>query len=283
MTIVTRRSGFAAIPNQAMRDEAISIEARGLLALMMGMGDRWTFRSKDIAKRCGVGKDKYQRMVRELKDAGYLEITAKQNEDGRLDGHDYIIHDCPDGRKTRLAGELDGEEQSHLRIPTLKNTNSKTPIPPEGDLFDPNSQQESENSKQPDPIDVGFEEFWNEIWPTHKRKTGKTDCAKVYRAACEGKHAKAEKIKPNALNAAAKRYIASVRDPEYLKGTLAWLRQPGWEPFVTKDSFSIHDLTPRQRGMLERGQCPPSMTDDAGSPNAVARYWLSEFGHGVKA
>lgn len=285
MSLITRRSGFAAIPNEAMRDERLSIEARGLLALMMGMGDRWKFRSKDLMKRCKVGKEKYQRMVRELKEAGYLEIVHRQGVDGILDGHNYVLHDCPEGLETRLADNQTDGKPGHLRIPTLKKTNSKTPKPPEGDLFGSDSQQESEIEPKEDPIDVGFEEFWNEIWPSHSRKTGKADCAKVYRLACEGKHKKADKVAPDVLNRCAKAYVASKRgDFTYLKGTLAWLRQPGWEPYL--NAVALHqesDLTTRQRTMLQRGRVPPSMQDESGQPNEAARYWLKRYGYGKAA
>ena len=131
MITAKRKSGFAAIPNAAMRDETISIEARGMLALMMGMGENWTFRAKDLQKRCGVGKEKYQRMIRELKVAGYLEVQASNTEKGLLDGYDYIIHDEPiqsvtGSLENRQPVEAVGGKPSHLRKPTTINTNNKS-------------------------------------------------------------------------------------------------------------------------------------------------------------
>ena len=131
MITAKRKSGFAAIPNAAMRDETISIEARGMLALMMGMGENWTFRSKDLQKRCGVGREKYQRMIRELKTAGYLTIEAIRDESGLMDGHNYYIHDEPpqtdtESLKTRPSESgIDGKP-SRLRKPTTINTNNKS-------------------------------------------------------------------------------------------------------------------------------------------------------------
>ncbi len=125
-----------------------------------------------------------------------------------------------------------------------------------------------------DGIESGFDEFWLEIWPSHQRKIGKSDCRKVYRQACEGKHPKADKIAPAELNRCARCYIKSVRDLNFLKGPLPWLRQPGWEPFMKEiDTFDWDDLTPSQQRSLSERRVPPSMKVD-GAPNEAARYWL---------
>lgn len=154
----------------------------------------------------------------------------------------------------------------------------------EGDLFSANEETESQAEK-PDSISEGFKEFWEQIWPSHKRKTGRKDCEKVYRSACQGKHPKAEKIEPAELNRCARAYIASVRDLEYLKGTLAWLRLPGWEPFMQQGSaakFDWDDLSAHQQGLLSSGKCPPSMMVD-GKPSEAARFWLKQLGFVVAA
>ena len=114
----------------------------------------------------------------------------------------------------------------------LKPSNEKGSDDP--DLFSGNSDGE-EPAPKVDPIAEGFRELWDEIWPKHPRKTGKKDCEKVYRQACTGKHPKSEKIDPDTLNAAAKRYLASVDDHQFLKGLLPWLRLPGWEPFLSDE------------------------------------------------
>ncbi|UWQ30231.1 hypothetical protein [Leisingera sp. M523] len=172
-------------------------------------------------------------------------------------------------------------------LPDSKPDNKHTPKPPEGadDLFSANGEADQQNETA-EPIEEGFQTFWESIWPKHQRKTGKADCLKVYRAACTGLHPKAEKISPDELNRCAAAYIASVRDPQYLKGTLPWLRQPGWEPFMEAPSgaeYREEDLTPSRRSMLQDGICPPSMKDSDGRPNAEASYWLKRYGYGGKA
>ncbi|MBL4898027.1 MAG: hypothetical protein JKX76_00125 [Colwellia sp.] len=121
------------------------------------------------------------------------------------------------------------------------------------------------------------------MWPANNRKAGKISCEAVYASACKGRHPKAAKVTPAALNLAAKAYLATVKDLDFIKGTLPWLRLPGWEPFLgTTQEFYFDELTARQRGMLEDGRVPPSMMD-GDMPNTAARFWLQKFGHGDAA
>ncbi len=133
-------------------------------------------------------------------------------------------------------------------IPVSKPVGKQEPPNPQGGdgLF----SEESE-TKKPDPteslIEEGFSEFWNDIWPRHERKAGKADCRKVYDQACRGKHPKTDKIAPADLNAATKRFIASVKDKQFLPGPLPWLRKPGWEPYIgdaapKRDSYAARLL-----------------------------------------
>ena len=87
---------YAAIPNAAMRDSSISIEARGLLALLMTYADDWEFSVDHIRSLCGVGRDKIRAMLRELDTAGYLIRKTLQGDDGRLLGSSWVINDEPE-------------------------------------------------------------------------------------------------------------------------------------------------------------------------------------------
>lgn len=277
MTRITRRSHFAAIPNEAMRDETISIEARGLLALMMGMGTNWVYRGKDLMKRCGVGREKYQRMIRELKDAGYLEVVPKRGEGGRMDGYDYVLHDTTESLKTRPPVASPAVESDHIRIPTSKNTNLKTPKPPEGDdLFSEMEEQKTEG----DP----FEEWWN-LYPKNDRKAAKAKCREKFWATVKGKRKDVEgKVTPEDLIAALRSFVATNPDIKFVPAPMVWLNQCRWEAFTGQvEAYREEDLSPSTRRFLESGKVPPSLQNPDGSPNAKARYWLTAYGYGEAA
>lgn len=236
---------YAAIPNAMLRNESLSIEARGLLALLMTYADDWVFRRDHLMRITGMKKDKFTRVMGELVEAGYVERTQTRDESGRLLGRSWIIRDEPttevrknrtmdtEVRKNRSPAEPLSGKSVHIRKPTGKKTNSKNASgSDEPALF----SEIEEPEPQEDPVEIGFERFWKEVWPSHHRKAQKVDCAKVYRQACEGKHGKADRaVTPDELNAAAARYIASVDDRQFLKGPLPWLRGALWEPWLGAD------------------------------------------------
>ncbi|WP_170759958.1 hypothetical protein [Ruegeria lacuscaerulensis] len=283
---------YAAIPNAALRDEDISIEARGLLALLMTYSDDWEFNKTHLRNVTGMGRDKFEKAMGELRAVGYVVLVQNRLENGQLVGSTWVIRDDrtpenpgvgTEALKNRGPEKPSPGESAHIRITNTKKTKiQESPIPPEGadDLFSADAKT-VEKADTSDSVDEGFKEFWGEIWPSHKRKAGKADCKKVYLSACLGKHKKADLIAPEELNRCARAYIASVRDLEYLKAPLAWLRQPGWEPFMRsgqdQQQFNHSDLSAQQEIMLRDGRCPPSMMED-GQPNAMAQFFLKKFG-----
>lgn len=187
-----------------------------------------------LARDCGMSKDSVKRAIKELSDAGLIEVVHRR-EGATMLSNQYRLKmggvgaHSTGGRCTQHRG-VGAHSTPNQRV---EPENIIREDDPDGssDLFsaeNPTDHQE----KTPDKIETGFKEFWDEIWPAHKRKTGRVECEKVYRQACLGKHPKAKLVAPDDLNAAARRYIASVQDREYLKGPLPWLRLPGWEAFL---------------------------------------------------
>jgi hypothetical protein len=118
---IRHRGGFTTIPNAAIGDRRISIEARGLLVLLRSHSCGWRFRFDNIAEQCGVGRDKLQRMIRELKEHGYLIVQPRQDAQGRVNGQDWITEVEPHRLPEKPS---DGSTVGRFSRP-LKNTNSK--------------------------------------------------------------------------------------------------------------------------------------------------------------
>jgi hypothetical protein len=89
---------FTQIPNDWVRDDRLSLEARGLLAQIMSHRPGWNLSIKSLAARNKIGRDKVKRILDELLDHGYLERSEKQahDENGHLAGFDYTTKD-PEG------------------------------------------------------------------------------------------------------------------------------------------------------------------------------------------
>jgi hypothetical protein len=88
----TKRRQFTIIANETLTDKALSIEARGMLAFLLTMPDDWTIRIEHIAAELRIGRDKTQKIMRELQTAGYAQLQdARDAASGRLGGKRWII------------------------------------------------------------------------------------------------------------------------------------------------------------------------------------------------
>lgn len=75
-----------------VRDTKLSIEALGLLVLISSMPDGFECSTQSLIELARVGRDKLQRILRELKRGGYLAIIPKQIQpDGKFAGQDWFI------------------------------------------------------------------------------------------------------------------------------------------------------------------------------------------------
>ena len=123
---------YAAIPNDAMRDKRLSAEARGTLALLMTYSDDWLFRRDHLMDMLGMGREKFQRVMKELSDTGYVSLTPIRGDGGHMEGTTWVINDDPtESLKTRLSAdslknrqpvEPTAGETDPLRIPKGKKT-----------------------------------------------------------------------------------------------------------------------------------------------------------------
>lgn len=137
---------FTQIPNATLRDVKLSIEARGTLAYILSH-DSKTFKlnSEKIQKDCGIGREKLQKIVKELKKFGYLRIVSLRTDDGKLHGKKWIAYSesqdvdftqyrmtekPSDGETDTREKPSDGETDSRkigqtLRTPNLKKKKNK--------------------------------------------------------------------------------------------------------------------------------------------------------------
>lgn len=117
---------FTIIPNEVLRDETISIKARGLLAMLMTYSDDWHFNAKHLRKVSGMGRDQFEGAMRELREAGYVDTVTCRDAKGRLDGKKWIIRD-----KAHRSPEKPcvGEATETLKNRVLDNPPAGKPAP----------------------------------------------------------------------------------------------------------------------------------------------------------
>lgn len=91
-----RRDRFLVIDQRAIEDERLSWAARGLLGYLLSKPDDWKVLVNDLRKRGDLGRDGIYRLLRELRDTGYLRFVRERDRHGRIRGGFYMIREIAD-------------------------------------------------------------------------------------------------------------------------------------------------------------------------------------------
>lgn len=189
---------FAQIPNAWLRDNRLSLKARGLLSLIMSHSQGWSLSINSVANQNQEGKDAIRSAIAELESYGYL-TRSQVNERGKFGEAIWTTHDPAD---------LPMSENPMTDNPTPKNTNTK--------------------EEQLKEIDAHFVEFWN----AYPKKLDKAKAFRAFKSAM--KRAKFEDILAGVI---AYRNDPQ-RNPEFTKYPASWLNADAWENTVTPSADS---------------------------------------------
>ena len=88
-----RKQSFTVLYKSAIEDKRLPLDARGLLAIMVGLPDGWQYSVKGLAAYVGVSKDTIRRLLEKLEDVGYLTREQTHDESGRFAGNVYVLQD----------------------------------------------------------------------------------------------------------------------------------------------------------------------------------------------
>lgn len=77
----------------AAQDERLSLEARGLFALMVSLPENWSYTVAGLAKKAGCGREKARRLLQELQTVGYLVREQSHDNGGKFSGAVYVLQD----------------------------------------------------------------------------------------------------------------------------------------------------------------------------------------------
>lgn len=113
---------FTAVPNASIRDPRLKLETLGVLTKLLSYPTDWVVCITALQRECRVGRDKLQRIFRELEAAGYMARTKKRMPDGTWSWpcrvyaeplhHAAISRDGTPGTGTATHGKA-GDKQSN--------------------------------------------------------------------------------------------------------------------------------------------------------------------------
>ena len=86
---------FTVVSNDLAHDARLSWEARGFLVYLLSLPDDWNFNIKGLVSQTGTKKDVILRLVKELKEAGYISIKQETGKRGVFTVKTWEIYeDC---------------------------------------------------------------------------------------------------------------------------------------------------------------------------------------------
>lgn len=85
---------FTMIRNAALRDQRLSLRAKGLLALMLSFPSDWTYRMPHLLTQSSDGRHAHYQALRELRRAGYVQHQRARRPDGTLGESEYTVSDA---------------------------------------------------------------------------------------------------------------------------------------------------------------------------------------------
>ncbi len=92
---VEHTQNYTVMSNYHLRDKTISLDAKGLLSLMLSLPEDWDYTLSGLAHISMESKDAIRSAVRELEHAGYVQRSRVRDEKGCLLGTEYIIREQP--------------------------------------------------------------------------------------------------------------------------------------------------------------------------------------------
>lgn len=130
----TKDRPYVSTARQSAQDSRLSFEARGVLWYLLSKPDDWKIVIGDIIREGGIGRDKAKRILKELRDCGYLETERFRNDEGLFTGsvirlHEVAIHStekASDGAQSTVlkSQRMDNPKIHNTESLEIKETNA---------------------------------------------------------------------------------------------------------------------------------------------------------------
>lgn len=144
---------FTQLPNAWLRDDELSLKARGLLAMLMSHDAGWNVTIKSLAATNPEGLDAIRTAVRELEERGYLD-REQTRQNGRLGHVWWTLTDPAERAEAERVAQLDFELdwQKSRSAPRSDYPVSENPTTEEPSPENPTTKEE--HLKEHLPIEV---------------------------------------------------------------------------------------------------------------------------------
>ncbi len=130
------KKNFTIINNACLRDSGLSMQATGLLAVLLSLpeyqedGTPWNFSIRGLTKMFPDGRDRVQNTLQDLEKHGYL-LRRNVKENGRFVDVEYVFSDevMPEAIKAYEDKLAKKSQKKSSELPHTENTDTVTPCP----------------------------------------------------------------------------------------------------------------------------------------------------------
>lgn len=222
--IKRKRAGdnFTILSNDFLRDEKLSLKAKGLLAYILSLPDDWKIYFEEVENHHSDGVRGVRSAWKNLEEQGYAR-TVKVKEKGRIKEWAKEVADF----KFPDSGFVDVEnvdvEILHVENSSLLNTNKQSTDKPKTKTTKDNTTNKSD--------ELDLEKRFEILWKLYPRKAGNKQKAKAaYKKAVKSGVEDAT-IKQGILN-----LIAEKRESKFIPHGQTWFCNERWndEPLVSE-------------------------------------------------
>lgn len=210
---VNKNKDYTTISNIFLKDNNLSLKAKGFLAVIMSLDDNWDFTINGICSVLKEGKTSIYNTISELKEYGYCNYLTIRDEKGIITGNDYTFNEKPNMANPCVDNPY-MEKPNVGNQPQLSTNTNKV-----------NNKQNKEYTKKDD--------FFEECWKTYQRKGNKSKAYLYWKKLSETERANVQKHIPY--------YIKSVDNIKYIKDFERYLRDKIFESVVYKNGSIIYD------------------------------------------
>ena len=120
-----RKKGFIVLYREAAQDSRLTLEARGLFALMVSLPENWEYTVSGLAVKAGCGKDKIRRLLKELQEVGYLIREQGHDAGGKFAANVYVLQDESPLSGNTVNGKIRQRSEPSTDFTTQKNKEEK--------------------------------------------------------------------------------------------------------------------------------------------------------------
>jgi len=166
---VERTGNYTVMSNHHLRNEKLSLKAKGLLSQMLSLPEKWNYTLSGLCAINPESKDAIRSALRELEEQGYVVRRQTTDASGKFSKNEYIIYEVP-------VSKPDAGADPSLEKPLSENPTTDNPPTGKPSAENPTQLNTKKSNTQKSKTDrlstdsIPFREDAAAVPPEAKRK-----------------------------------------------------------------------------------------------------------------